>query len=160
MDDCVDSIGEESWFSTQDANWGYQQVPIAKENRERATFSCQSDTCKERGKIIESAALTFKEARTKSLNQLPNQRNFTELRSFLWLCSLYRCFVLSYTDIAAPRTNFLKSTQPNNLLLLDHHGTRLLINSSEPIHQNLCLLFHFPTYRSQFARVPLTTKRE
>lgn len=38
MDDCIDSLGYSTVYSTIGANWGYCQMPIAKEGRDKTTF--------------------------------------------------------------------------------------------------------------------------
>lgn len=44
MDDCIDSLGEAKIFSTLDANWGYWQIPIAEEDRDKTTFTSHVGT--------------------------------------------------------------------------------------------------------------------
>ena len=38
MDDSIDSLGDARVFTTLDALWGYWQVPVAKEDRDKTTF--------------------------------------------------------------------------------------------------------------------------
>lgn len=38
IDDCVDSFGDNTVHSALDANWGYYQMPIAYEDRDKKTF--------------------------------------------------------------------------------------------------------------------------
>lgn len=38
MDDCIDSLGASTIYTALDANWGYWQLPIAEDGREKATF--------------------------------------------------------------------------------------------------------------------------
>ena len=38
MDDCIDSLGDASIFSTLDCNSGYWQIPIAVEERDKTAF--------------------------------------------------------------------------------------------------------------------------
>ena len=40
MDECIDSLGEATVFTTLDANSGYWQVEIAPEDRDKTTFTC------------------------------------------------------------------------------------------------------------------------
>ena len=40
MDECIDSLGEATVFSTLDANWGYWQMPIANRDRDKTAFVC------------------------------------------------------------------------------------------------------------------------
>ena len=44
MDDCLDSLGDATVFSTLDCNFGYWQIPVAAENetvrRSRFTRAC------------------------------------------------------------------------------------------------------------------------
>lgn len=40
MDECIDSLGEASVFTTLDANSGYWQVEIAPGDRDKTTFTC------------------------------------------------------------------------------------------------------------------------
>lgn len=42
INDCVESLGEPSLFSTVDKNSGSWQVSIAKDNRDKTMFTCQS----------------------------------------------------------------------------------------------------------------------
>jgi hypothetical protein len=39
MDDCIDSIGDASVFSTLDCNSGYWQIPVSPEYKEKTTFT-------------------------------------------------------------------------------------------------------------------------
>lgn len=41
MDDCLDSLGDATVFTTLDCNSGYWQVPVAAEDRDKTTFTCQ-----------------------------------------------------------------------------------------------------------------------
>ena len=38
MDDCIDSLGDATVFSTLDANCGYWQLPMAEEDQDKTTF--------------------------------------------------------------------------------------------------------------------------
>ena len=40
MDDCLDSLGDASIFTTLDCNSGYWQIPVAEEDRDKTTFTC------------------------------------------------------------------------------------------------------------------------
>eukprot|EP00171_Calliarthron_tuberculosum_P022608 IDg22608t1 len=40
MDECIDSLGNAKIFSALDANWGYWQTPIAKEDIPLTAFTC------------------------------------------------------------------------------------------------------------------------
>ena len=42
MDECIDSMGEAQFFTALDANSGYWQIPVAKEDRDKKTFSCHA----------------------------------------------------------------------------------------------------------------------
>ena len=44
MDDCIDSLGHAKVFSILDALWGYWQIPIAKEDRDKTTFTIHVGT--------------------------------------------------------------------------------------------------------------------
>ena len=44
MEDCIDSLGDATVFSTLDALWGYWQVPIAEEDRDKTTFTTHLGT--------------------------------------------------------------------------------------------------------------------
>ena len=44
MDECLDSLGEAKYFTTLDCNSGYWQIPIAKEDRNKTTFTCHDGT--------------------------------------------------------------------------------------------------------------------
>jgi len=39
MDDCLDSLGDATAFSTLDCNAGYWQIPVASEDRDKTTFT-------------------------------------------------------------------------------------------------------------------------
>lgn len=41
VSDCVDLFGETACFPNLNASSGYWQVPIAKEDQDKATFTCQ-----------------------------------------------------------------------------------------------------------------------
>jgi len=45
MDECIDSLGEATIFSTLDCNAGYWQVAIAPEDREKTAFVCHECAC-------------------------------------------------------------------------------------------------------------------
>lgn len=42
MDDREDFLGEVTWFSTFNADFGYWQAPIAEEDCDKTMFPCQS----------------------------------------------------------------------------------------------------------------------
>ena len=42
MDECIDSMGEAQFFTALDANSGYWQIPVAKEDRDKTTFTCHA----------------------------------------------------------------------------------------------------------------------
>ena len=44
MDDCLDSLGDACVFSTLDANAGYWQIRVSKEDREKTSFICHAGT--------------------------------------------------------------------------------------------------------------------
>ena len=44
MDDCIDSLGAARVFSTLDANWGYWQLPIWPQDRDKTALVCHSGT--------------------------------------------------------------------------------------------------------------------
>ena len=44
MDDCIDSLGDASVFTTLDCNSGYWQIPVAPQDRNKTTFICHAGT--------------------------------------------------------------------------------------------------------------------
>ena len=44
MDDCIDSLADAKVFTLLDALWGYWQVPIAEEDREKTAFTSHMGT--------------------------------------------------------------------------------------------------------------------
>ncbi len=44
MEECIDSLGDAKFFTTLDCNWGYWQIPIREEDRDKTTFTCHSGT--------------------------------------------------------------------------------------------------------------------
>ena len=42
MDDCIDSLGSATIFSTLDCNAGYWQLPVAERDRQKTAFVCHS----------------------------------------------------------------------------------------------------------------------
>ena len=44
MDDCIESLSHVKVFSMLDALWGYWQIPIAEEDRDRTTFTSHVGT--------------------------------------------------------------------------------------------------------------------
>ena len=38
MDECIDSLGDATIFTTLDANWGYWQIEVNPEDREKTAF--------------------------------------------------------------------------------------------------------------------------
>eukprot|EP00171_Calliarthron_tuberculosum_P023134 IDg23134t1 len=69
-----------------------------------------TDRIKYLGHIIRPGTLEVEEAATRCLKNVRQPTTPTELRSFLGLCNVYRRFVRSYTDIAAPLYRLLKWT--------------------------------------------------
>jgi len=49
MDECIDSLGEATIFSTLDCNAGHWQVAIAPEDRENTAFVCHAGACQNKG---------------------------------------------------------------------------------------------------------------
>ena len=43
IDDCIDSLGEATIFTTLDCNSGYWQTPIAAEDRDKTALICHAD---------------------------------------------------------------------------------------------------------------------
>ena len=54
------------------------------------------------GHVIGSAKVSTDPEKTRVVESWPTPTNLDELRSFLGLCSHYRCFVKSFADIARP----------------------------------------------------------
>ena len=46
MDECIDSLGNATLFTTLDCNSGYWQLPIAKEDQDKTTFTCHAGSYK------------------------------------------------------------------------------------------------------------------
>ena len=44
MDECIDSLGDASVFTTLDCNSGYWQIPVAPQDRDKTTFTCHAGT--------------------------------------------------------------------------------------------------------------------
>ncbi len=44
MEECIDSLGDAKFFTTLDCNWGFWQIPIKDEDRDKTTFTCHSGT--------------------------------------------------------------------------------------------------------------------
>lgn len=44
MEDCLDSLGDAKYFSTLDCNWGFWQIPMAKEDRSKTAFTTHAGT--------------------------------------------------------------------------------------------------------------------
>ena len=44
MDECIDSLGDASVFTTLDRNSGYWQIPVAPQDRDKTTFTCHAGT--------------------------------------------------------------------------------------------------------------------
>ena len=44
MDECIDSLGDASIFSTLDCNAGYWQIPVRLRDRDKTTFTCHAGT--------------------------------------------------------------------------------------------------------------------
>ena len=42
MDECLDSLGEASYFTTLDANTGFWQIEVHPDDRDKTTFSCHA----------------------------------------------------------------------------------------------------------------------
>ena len=46
MDECIDSLGSATVFSTLDCNSGYWQLPVAEQDQDKTTFTCHAGTYK------------------------------------------------------------------------------------------------------------------
>jgi len=44
MEDCLDSLGDAEYFSTLDCNWGFWQIPMAQEDKEKTAFTTHAGT--------------------------------------------------------------------------------------------------------------------
>ena len=44
MDECIDSLGDATIFSTLDCNSGYWQIPVRDEDKDKTTFTCHEGT--------------------------------------------------------------------------------------------------------------------
>ena len=44
MDDCIDSLGDAQVFTTLDCNFGYWQIPVAQDDRDKTTFTSHLGT--------------------------------------------------------------------------------------------------------------------
>ncbi len=42
MDECNDSLGDAKFFTALDCNWGFWQIPIREQDRDKTTFTCHS----------------------------------------------------------------------------------------------------------------------
>lgn len=64
MDECIDSLGEAKIFSTLDANSGYWQMNVAKEDRSKTAFVCHTGTyqCKRMPFGLTNAPASFQRA--------------------------------------------------------------------------------------------------
>lgn len=62
--------------------------------------------------IIRPRHLAIEELGLKSLKEAKNQKTQTELRSFLSLCNVYRCFIPHFAEIAGSFNELLKNVQP------------------------------------------------
>lgn len=71
-------------------------------------FCLLTDSADYQGHIVNLGSLTIDEARIKCFIQVQQPRNVTELQSFLGMCSVFWCFVPSYTDIVASLAKFLQ----------------------------------------------------
>jgi hypothetical protein len=43
MDECIDSLGDASVFSTLDCNSGYWQITVSPDDKEKTTFTSHED---------------------------------------------------------------------------------------------------------------------
>ena len=46
MDECIDSLGSATVFTTLDCNSGYWQLPVAEEDQDKTTFTCHAGSYK------------------------------------------------------------------------------------------------------------------
>ncbi len=44
MDECIDSLGDVKFFTALDCNWGFWEIPIREQDRDKTTFTCHSGT--------------------------------------------------------------------------------------------------------------------
>eukprot|EP00171_Calliarthron_tuberculosum_P003135 IDg3135t1 len=101
-------------------------------------FSFFTNKIKYLGHVIHPRTLDVEEASTKCLKELKHHTFYSELRSFLGLCNVYRCFVRNYTDLAAPLYELLKGNLlPNQFPTFDSRQTRAFESLIEAV--TLCL---------------------
>ncbi|CAN8070297.1 unnamed protein product [Agarophyton chilense] len=74
-----------------------------------------TDTGKYLGHVIRPGRLMIEQVHIKSLCEAKEPRTQTELRSFLGLVNVYRRFIPSLSDIAAPLNALLRKGQPLKL---------------------------------------------
>ena len=64
MDECIDSLGDGTVFTTLDCNSGYWQVEIAEEERDKTTFGSHCGLCRFIRMLfgLKNAPVTFQRA--------------------------------------------------------------------------------------------------
>ncbi len=67
-----------------------------------------SETAQYSGRVIRPGTLSADEARTAALRGAKPPRTQTELRSFFWLCNVYRWFVPGFAEVASPLNSLHK----------------------------------------------------
>ena len=89
MDECIDSLGEASVFSTIDCNSGYWQIPVEEEDRDKTAFVCHAGLYRYKRMPfgLQNAPATFQ--RTLDILLLP----------FKWLsCLVYLDNVIVFSE--------------------------------------------------------------
>ena len=104
MDECIDSLGEATIFSTLDCNAGYWQVAIAPEDREKTAFVCHEGAYQYKRMLfgLTNAPATFQRAldiifsgvkRQSCLIYLDDVIGISRRRRSMWATSIasYAC---------------------------------------------------------------------
>ena len=69
------------------------------------------EKCTFLGHTISADGTTCERQKVEAIQEWPEPRNVSEVRSFLGTCSYYRKFVPNYADLAAPLTNLTRKNQ-------------------------------------------------
>lgn len=64
------------------------------------------------GQIVKLGCLEIDKTNVASLHDAQSPTNYTQLKTFLWLCSVYRIFIYDFAGLANPLNKLLKKGSP------------------------------------------------